>query len=151
VELLRQQGAGHVLSSSDRDFPQQLQAICQSLGATLALDAVAGEMTGILLEAMPPGGRVVIYGTLSGDLCSLDADRLIFGDKRVEGFWLAKTVAQGNPLLLLVRAFALQRALADDLRTTVRARVGLADVGQALAAYKGDMSRGKILIVPGLG
>ncbi len=38
----------------------------EQLNATIAIDAVGGELTGKLLNAMPFGAEVLLYGGLSG-------------------------------------------------------------------------------------
>jgi NADPH:quinone reductase len=44
VQLLRNMGAEHVLSSNYGDFEGRLRDLCHRLGATIGFDAVAGEM-----------------------------------------------------------------------------------------------------------
>lgn len=148
VELLRGLGAVHVLNSSEPDFDQRLREVCRQLGATVAFDAVAGELTGRLLTAMPRGGRVVVYGALSQAPSAAPSGELIYGRKRVEGFWLAGHVASmGLPARLRI-ALVVQRLLNSDLKTTVRARMPLEQVGAALTLYRSEMTGGKILLVP---
>ncbi|MEM6296647.1 MAG: zinc-binding dehydrogenase [Myxococcota bacterium] len=53
VELLRGQGAKHVLNSSDEDFPEQLRAAVEATGAYLGFDPIGGgRMTDACLRAM---------------------------------------------------------------------------------------------------
>ena len=59
--LLRGLGARHVLDSSKPDFAERLGELSRELGATIAFDAVAGELTATLLSAMPrlqPGQKL---------------------------------------------------------------------------------------------
>src|SRR5574341_1806975 len=77
VELMRSLGANHVLNSSETNFDADLKKISHERQASLALDAVAGEMTGRLLSAMPHGGRVIVYGALSEQACQIDPRSLI--------------------------------------------------------------------------
>src|SRR5262245_4295850 len=60
AESLRALGAEHVLISTDAGFETALAERCRTLGATIALDAVAGALTGQLLNALPPHGEVVV-------------------------------------------------------------------------------------------
>jgi hypothetical protein len=73
---------------------------------------------------------------------------LIFGKKGVDGFWLSDWASRLTVSRLLRTGFAVQRMLAEELQTTVRARVSLADAEPELEAYKQEMSKGKVLIVP---
>ena len=54
-----------MLDSSQPDFDQKLKELATKLNATVALEAVAGDMPGRLLSAMPTGAIVISYGQLS--------------------------------------------------------------------------------------
>ena len=57
--------AEHVLDSSQPDFDEKLKELANKMGATVALDAVAGDLPGRLLAAMPVNAIVINYGRLS--------------------------------------------------------------------------------------
>jgi len=122
VNFLVSLGAAHVLNSSDPDFDTRLRDLSHQLGATLAFDAVAGEMTGRVLAAMPHGGRAVVYGALSDSNCTVLPGQLIFKQKRIEGFWLPDWNSRLNIIARWRTAFLIQRLLATDLQTEVHAR-----------------------------
>ena len=149
VKLLRGMGAEHVLNSTDADFDAKLKSLCETLGASVAFDPVAGEMTGRVLAAMPRGSRAIVYGSLSGEPCSVRPEQLLYEGKSVEGFWMVRWVAERGFLARLRIASQVQRLLATDFKTEVRARVPLDRAAEAIAAYKHDMTGGKVLIVPG--
>jgi NADPH2:quinone reductase len=87
ADLLKSLGAQYVLDSSDPDFPFKLSKLCRDLNATIAFDAVAGDMPRQLLYALPRGGELVIYGALSEEAVSnLNPGDFIFGQKK--NFWL---------------------------------------------------------------
>src|ERR1039458_7363821 len=65
VELLRKMGAEHVLNTSDPGFDASLGDLCHRFGASIGLDAVAGEMSARVLRAQPRGSRPLVYGALS--------------------------------------------------------------------------------------
>ena len=148
---LRAAGAEHVLCSGDADFGARLGERCKTLRATLAFDAVAGPLTGRLLEEMPPGSRVVVYGALSGEAPVVPPGPLIFERKRVEGFWLSDYLGSLSLTGLVRRAARVQRSLGGDLRAEVRARVGLGGAVAAIRDYERAMSGGKVLITPSAG
>ncbi len=152
VDLLRELGAEHVLNSAAPNFQQQLVDICSQLQVTAAFDAVAGAMTGQILEAMPAGAVVFVYGALSQSECSgINPIGLIFQDKRVEGFFLAEWLRKRGLLTVIRQSNRVQKLIAGgQLRTTIQRRVGLAEAVEALLHYKDNMTAGKILIKPGL-
>ena len=62
VELIRNLGAAYVLNSSRDRFTTGLQELSAKLHATAVFEAVAGDMTGTVLNAMPPGSTAYLYG-----------------------------------------------------------------------------------------
>ena len=148
VELLRALGAEHVFDSSAPDFDAQLSTVLRRLDVRLAFDAVAGEMTGKLLAAMPKHARVLVYGALSEAPCQVGPGELIFGDKKVEGFWLSRWMKQKTFTELGRAGLAVQRRLGDDFHTEVQARVPLEEATAGIERYRAKTTEGKVLIVP---
>jgi NADPH:quinone reductase-like Zn-dependent oxidoreductase len=72
--------------SSEADFGQQLRESSQRLNATIAFDAIAGAQTGELLNAMPRGAHVLVYGALSLALCRSMWGRYCFASAAWKGF-----------------------------------------------------------------
>jgi NADPH:quinone reductase len=146
---LRELGAEHVLVSASPTFDQELADRAKQLGATIALDAVAGPITGQLVAALPPHGEVVVYGALSGQPCSgIDPMTLAFDYVRVRGFEVAGHIKEMG----LLRGFRLatnaqRRVRTGEFTTTIRDRVPLAEAPSRLAAYIDRMSDGKLLLV----
>jgi len=147
---LRALGADHVVVSTDADFEAQLAAKAAAIGATVALDAIAGDMTGTLVAALPMESEVIVYGALSGAPSGgIDPMKLAFGHKRVLGFEVAAYLADAG----LFRSFriataAQKRVRAGAFATTVVGQVPLADASTRLPDYLARMSDGKILLVP---
>ena len=149
VEALRALGAKHILNSETADFDGQLRDLCHQLNVRLAFDAVAGAMTARLLSALPPEGRVVVYGGLAGELTTLNPGELIFNQRRVEGFYLARWIAHQNQLALLTMQRQLYK-LGDLTHAAIQVRAPLEDAQRALATYEANMSAGKVLLMPGM-
>lgn len=150
VELLKSKGAQHVLNSNAEDFDGRLVELCRELKATVGFDAVAGDLTGRVLSAMTADARVIVYGALSGAGCTIDPRSLIFDNKRVEGFWLSKWLRSQSTMKMLRMTRQVQRLLANDLKTEIRARLTLEEAPAGIQEYAEHMTGGKVLIVPGL-
>jgi len=147
--LLREMGASLVLNSGAPDFDARLKESCEMHGATVAFDAVAGEMTGRVLAAMPQGSTAIVYGSLSDGAVTVRPGQFIYEGKYVEGFWLSKWVARKGLVGRAKMAFGLQKRLATDFQTEVRARVPLQGAVEAIRQYQHEMTGGKVLIMPG--
>lgn len=150
ADELRAMGGEHILVSTEADFDGELRALARRLGATLAFEAVAGDLTRRLLEAMPSGSRMLVYGALSLEPCQVNPGSLIFEGKRVEGFWLSQWLASKSLLARFRVARQVQQQLAGDLHTQVQARLPLEAGADALDRYARNMSAGKVLFVPSL-
>jgi len=142
-------GAKYIINSSEANWLTQVKDACKTLDCRLAFDAVAGETTGKILEVMPKLSEIQVYGSLSGQPCrELGISPLIFGGKRVSGFFLPRHL-EGKSLwkkkAMLNRMVAL---LKTDLHTEVAAAYPLSMVSDAIANYVSDMSGGKICIAP---
>jgi|SRR5579871_173330 len=148
VDLLRSLGAEHVLNSNDAGFDEGLSDLCQRLGATIGFDAVGGDMSARVLKAQPKGSRLVVYGALSLGPNQIDPASLIFEDKHVEGFWLSAWLRRQNILNQLRIAGQIQELLAGELKTDIQARFSFKDARQAVEQYAGNMTAGKVLLVP---
>jgi NADPH2:quinone reductase len=150
VELLKSEGAREVLDSSEEGFDERLKEVCKRLGATVAFDAVAGKLTGRVLQAMPADSECVVYGGLSMEGCLLDPRSLIFERKRVRGFWLSDWMRRTSALKKFSASRSVQKHLKDELRTEIRARLPLEQAAEGVRLYERDMTGGKILFVPGM-
>lgn len=149
VDLLHSLGAEHVLDSSDPDFPFKLSKLCRDLKATIAFDAVAGDLPSQLLYALPRGGELVIYGALSEEAVkNLNPGDFIFGQKKVSGFWLSLWIANLDMKQMQTTAVTIQQQLGDTLQTDVRIRPDLATAPAEIATYTTNMTAGKVLIMP---
>jgi len=148
IALLRGLGAQHVLDSNSAGFDEILRNHCRELGATIAFDAVAGEMSGRIQRAQPKRSRLVIYGALSLEAAQIDPGVLIFEGKSVDGFWLSGWLAKLSLFSRARIAGQVQKLLASELKTEVRARYPLDQAPRALQEYSAEMTSGKILLVP---
>ena len=148
AELLRKMGAEHVLNASAPDFDAALKDLCHKLGATIGFDAVAGEMSARVLRSQPRGSRLMVYGALSLGASQVDPASLIFQGKRLEGFWLTAWLRRKNLVSRFRVSRQVQRLLAGDLKTEIRARIPLEDAARGLEQYASNMTAGKILLMP---
>jgi len=148
VALLRSLGAQHVLDSNSAGFDEILRNHCRELGATISFDAVAGELSARVLRAQPKGSRMIVYGALSLAAVQADPGSLVFEGKRIEGFWLSAWLAKQSLITRGRIAGKVQKLLASELKSEVRASYPLDQVQRALAEYTAEMTGGKILLVP---
>jgi NADPH:quinone reductase-like Zn-dependent oxidoreductase len=148
AEILKQQGASVILNSSEADFDGQLQDACHQYDAHLAFDAVAGSLTGQLLEALPQDSTVTIYSCLSFKHPQVNVDHFVFQNKTVNGFWLGPWITNKNIIKIMMMWRRAQKQISTDLRSEIRARYPFEDAQKAVKEYLNEMTGGKILLTP---
>lgn len=147
AEALRAIGAEHVVVTSEADATESARDLCTRLDVRCAFDAVAGPSTGMLAEIVGMGGRILVYGMLSGAPCEVDPNVLVFRRLRVEGFTMYEWVEKTSMLGQLRTLSKAARRLSHELRTEIRGTYPLADHARALAEAGGATSDGRILFV----
>jgi NADPH:quinone reductase-like Zn-dependent oxidoreductase len=150
AELLKSLGAKHVLNSSSETFVNELQSLSKKLKATAVFEAVAGDMTGTVLNAMPHSSTAYVYGALSEAPCgNIDPIGLLFYKKSITGFYLGGWLESRGVIGKLRAAGRVQRMIIEGkIGTTVQRRLELTDVVDGLLQYVHNMTDGKVLIVP---
>jgi len=141
-----QAGALAALDSTKDDFRAKLQELTTKHKATVAFDAVAGQLTGDVLSAMPNGSKIYVYGGLSEDRPVISTRDLIFKKKSVEGFWLKDYAASKYSLGLLQWSMTVARYLDTDFASKVQSKKPLGDIHDAILAYSKNMGAGKVII-----
>jgi len=147
IAELKQIGANEVLCSADEDIVARVQEITSGAGVPFALDAVGGRSGYDALRCLGRGGRMLVYGTLSGEPIPLELRVLMVGQKRVEGFWLSEWVRdQGIVSMLRLFRNLIRLLRADVLTTPVGASFPLAEVRDAVRAAEQPGRGGKVLL-----
>ncbi len=150
VDQLKKEGEKWVVSSSDEQFLHHLSEMARSLHATIAFDAVAGEQTGKILSAMPPKSVIVVYGALAGQSCrEISPKDLIFGQKKVEGFWLVPWGEQ-NGFFKTYKSLRYIEGLIKQGQgcSQIRATSGFEGWKELLLSYAHKQSEGKVILSP---
>lgn len=145
-EAVRAAGATAVVVDGE-DLSARLR---QAAGAPIlrALDAVAGEASGRLFDAVAEGGELVVYGLLGSDRVDLPAVNLVFRDVTVRGYSRLRAYAALSAERRAAITNDLVGLLADGtLFTAVEARYPLDRVAEAVAHHERPDRRGKVLLV----
>src|SRR5262249_25173005 len=94
-------GSDAVICTADEVLEERVSAITGGVGVAYAIDAVGGTTALSALRTLAPGGRMLLYGTLSMEPIPLDPRIVMGGQKRLEGFWLSEWVARQGILTML--------------------------------------------------
>jgi len=147
VEALKNEGEEHVLNINSENFTAELKQMAGDLNTTAALDAVGGELTGKILNVMPIGSEMILYGGLSGaPVGQIDPLEIIFNNKILWGFnlgdWLNDIPAEElNNISQEIQQLFIQQKLA----TKIQEVFPLENFYDGLRKYISNMSGGKVL------
>eukprot|EP00826_Nyctotherus_ovalis_P045593 TRINITY_DN5062_c0_g1_i2.p2 TRINITY_DN5062_c0_g1~~TRINITY_DN5062_c0_g1_i2.p2 ORF type:complete len:200 (+),score=50.15 TRINITY_DN5062_c0_g1_i2:2124-2723(+) len=146
-------GFKHALNLTSPAFEKDLREIAAKTDARIAFDAIAGDMPGKLLSAMPSNSTVFVYDLLSGKPSSVDSlkDQLEKENKKLQRFsvfeckvikdpeerrkafdYIQKDVEEGGKLF---KINVLEKFTLDEFKT-------------AFETYAKVASTGKIIITP---
>lgn len=146
AERLREQGSKYVIALEDQDL---LEAVHQFVpeGVQYVLDCVGGSTGSEALRTLAPGGRMVCYGTLSGEPISLPPRDIMMPMSRIEGFYLA---AYLNDRTLFQRLGLVRRTAklieSGVLGTSVEKTYALNEIHAALEHARRPGRSGKVLL-----
>ncbi len=150
IEELENSETKWALNSEEDEFLEKLKDLAGTLKATIAFDAVAGEMTGKILGVMPPKSKAVVYGALSEQsCCGITPLGLIFEQKKIEGFWLSQWIKERRFWQIYQTTRFLQELIESGVfKTKIRDSAGFEDWKEALLNYQQKMTLGKVMLNP---
>jgi NADPH:quinone reductase len=148
VSLLKENGSEFILNNSDRAFPDQLRLLSHELSATLALDPISGSFTQVLLDAIPYGGTVILYGNLSAEEQGTNLRPLLTDNKKLHGFYLVNWMKDNGLLKTVRNIIRVRKLLENEVKINVQNRFPLEKAQTAIDTYLNNMTAGKVLLVP---
>ncbi len=146
VEELKKLGADAVVVESDGPLPEQVRLVAPE-GVRYAIDPVGGKTASEVIASLSPGGRCLLYGSLSDEPLTIHPRFMLSGSIQVSGFWLAAWSRQQSVLTML-RLFRRVRAMMREgvLQTTFAGIYPLEEVKKAVENAAAPGKGGKVLL-----
>ncbi len=139
-------GADHVLLIGE-DFSMEVNRLTAGRGVDLILDSIAGAITKKCLACLATYGRLVIFGSASGEVGQVATNELHASCRAVLGFSLG-TTRNHRPELLQETAEKVLSYLSDgSLKMKVDNTFSLEDAGAAHALMESRQHTGKIVLL----
>ncbi len=149
LETLKGLGSEYVLDSSGPEFIKTFAALAERLQATVLFDSVCSRELIKMIDVLPRKSSVIIYGNLSGEEEVLVNPRsLIDRDITISGFFLGSRAKENGLVKNMLNLIKVGRLMSSDLKIKVRDSFPLTEVQKAVDSYLGNMSAGKVLLVP---
>lgn len=148
AQELKALGADVVLEDGD-DLPKRVREVTGGAPVRLAIDAVGGDATMRLGEAVSPGATVVNYGAMSLKAPRLTPTALIFKNVTLRGFWLVQWLNQASREAQVELMSRMAKLVADGtLYAPVDATYPLEKIHEALTRAMEGGRQGKVLLTP---
>ncbi|MFP4095278.1 MAG: zinc-dependent alcohol dehydrogenase family protein [Cyclobacteriaceae bacterium] len=121
ADMLHMMGAEAVINTKKDSFSERVRALTDKQGVKACFEAVGGETAEEALQCMSKGGKMIIYGLLSGKDAKFNSGLLIFKEITVKGFWLSRWMVESS--------LSTKAKLASELHSLVKKGIIPFDVG----------------------
>ena len=159
VAELKDLGADEVIVSGDGPIDEQVRRIVGPQGVDYAIDPVAGQTGTEIFRSLSADGRMLLYGSLTGEGVSVgDNPRLTLSGRRtLEVFWLGYWLTRlhksgffppGRPAILQLIDEIADLIRAGVLETSPGKKFGLDEIHAAVAEAESVGRSGKVLVTP---
>jgi NADPH2:quinone reductase len=148
VEELAKHGIEGAISTAHPEWRARVKAVVGEGKIRAAIDSIGGKASGDLAMLLAPGGKLVAFGSMSGEPMHLDTGPFIFKQVTLEGFWLSK---QNQPPPSSWRAMVgelVKLAATGVLDLPVSKVYPLADAKEAAIAAVSASRGGKVVFSP---
>jgi NADPH:quinone reductase-like Zn-dependent oxidoreductase len=147
AEELVKAGGDAVVCTNEEALEERVRSLTGGAGVRYALDAVGGATGSSAANCLAEGGRLAVYGTLSGEPLTVDPRVLMVGERRVEGFWLSNWARRQGVLTMLALFREIGRLLKEGVLTSpVGASFPLEEIRSAVQEAEKPGRAGKVLL-----
>ena len=151
VAELQRLGADAVIVSTEGPIDEQVRRIVGQEGVKYAIDPVVGETGTQMYQALGEEGRMLVYGSLTGEPIRVGADpRFILAGHRILevfffGYWFPRLDETAQRQLVQEIVTLMREGI---LVTSAARPFSLDEIGTAVTQAEATGRQGKILLVP---
>jgi NADPH:quinone reductase-like Zn-dependent oxidoreductase len=147
VAELKDLGGTEVVACQAGELIERVAAITGGRGVRCAIDPVGGAAASAVVRCLAPGGRLLLYGTLTADPITFSPRDLMTPAASVEGFWLARWMNRLGLWQKLRLVRSVSRLVREGVLTAEIGRTFDIDaVTDAVTAAEQPGRKGKILL-----
>jgi NADPH:quinone reductase-like Zn-dependent oxidoreductase len=159
VQELKDLGADEVIVAGDGPIDEQVRKVVGPRGVDFAIDPVAGRTGSEIFRSLSGDGRMLLYGSLTGEGVSVGDDPRVTlsGRRTLEVFWLGYWLLRLNNAGFFPSDRPAIPQLIDEIAQLIRRGVlgtssgnkfGLDDIHAAAAEAESVGRSGKVLVAP---
>jgi NADPH:quinone reductase-like Zn-dependent oxidoreductase len=145
-DRLLEAGAAHVIVTGEQELVEEVARITEGKGADLVFDPVGGPSFVKLVGATAPGGTILVYGALSGDVTPLPMLAVLAKRITIHGYNLFDTTT--TPALQKdAVAFILDGLASGKLKTVIAQRFAFDDIVEAHRTLERNQHFGRVVVM----
>jgi NADPH:quinone reductase len=151
VAELQRLGADAVIVSTEGPIDEQVRRIVGQEGVQYAIDPVVGETGTQMYQALGEEGRMLVYGSLTGEPIRVGADPrfILAGHRILEVFWLGYWLPRLDETARRRLVQEIVTLMREGILVTSAARpFSLDEIGTAVTQAEATGRQGKILLIP---
>lgn len=132
---------------SSEELQAEVRRVTGHHGVRFAIDPVGGATGSAVVKSLAPGGRMLVYGTLSPEPLSFSPRDLMTPGASISGFWLARWLPQLSLLAKLKLIRTVSRLIQEGVLTSQIGEVFPMDrISDAVRAAETSGRSGKVLL-----
>lgn len=147
-------GADHVIDYTAADWADRVRELTGGQGVDAALEMTGGARLAQTLEALAPFGKMVVFGSVSGDVGTLDEKAIkpwLYDpapNKSILGFNLGPWFASRLPVAVTALQQLVGWVASGELEVTVSGKLPLAEAAEAHRLLEKGATTGKLVLKP---
>jgi len=143
----KEMGADHVINYTEEGWELKVRELTGGKGVDVALEMVGGDIFRSTLKCLAPFGRVVVFGSASGEPSPLQARELMQRNQSVIGFFLPQ-IMKNYDLYQSSFKELLGFIESGDLKLTIGGTYPLEEAADVHRLLQGRKTMGKLVLVP---
>ena len=145
LELIRELGADAAINYTEADWAEQVTKATGGKGPDVILEMVGGDIAEKSLQILAPFGRMVVYGSASGQMVQFSGIQLMYKNQSVVGYWLSAWLSRPDKLAEAAQAL-VQYLATSKLRIIVGHTFPLAQAAEAHRTIADRKTTGKVVL-----
>jgi NADPH2:quinone reductase len=145
IERVKKLGLQHAINYKKQDYEEAIRDLTHGEGVDVVLEMLGGEHTAKSVRCLRDFGRVIVYGSATGQRGMFDPGILYAKGASVHGLWLTYLSAKPD-LMKQAWEWLSARAAEGHLRPVIGAEFPMEKAGEAYRLLAEGKNFGKVVL-----